>query len=306
MNIVSLLPNATEIVCAMGYGDHLVGCSHECDYPAWIANLPACTKSKVLPEGPSKTIDANVQNLVQQGLSVYEVDGDQLQKLQPDVIITQMQCELCAASPDDVHVAVEQYLNYQPKIVTLMPNTLQEVWEDFDKIGEGIGDPNASQRLKDNIEREMADIAEKASHIVANPRTAIIEWIDPLMFGGNWIPKLVEYAGGLNLFTKEGQHSPIQDFEALASANPDKIIVTPCGFDMTQTKAEMATLEQYKGWQQLDAVKNKEIYIADGHQYFNRSGPRLLESLKILGEILHPSYFDYGMKGKGWEPWYQS
>lgn len=302
MNIVSLLPNATEIVDQLGYGQHLVGSSHECDHPEWVQDLPACTQTKILPEGSSREIDANVQNLVQQGLSVYEVNGDLLKKLEPDIIITQMQCELCAASPEDVENAVSQYLDYQPQVVTLAPNNLQDVWEDFHKIGRALGDEAKSQELEDRIKTQMAHIAEKAAEIPGNPKVAMVEWIDPLMMGGNWIPKLVEYASGFNLFTREGEHSPMLNFEDLKEADPDKIIITPCGFDLKHTKEELPSLTEREDWQQLRAVKNKEVYLADGHQYFNRSGPRLLETLEILAEILHPNYFDFNHRKKAWEP----
>ncbi len=306
MKIVSLLPNATEILFAIGYGEHLVGRSHECDYPSSVTKLPTCTQTKVPPRGPGKTIHKNVQNLVNHGLSVYEVDGEKLNQLQPDIIITQMQCELCAASPDDVVKAVNDFLDYQPKVVTLAPNFLQDVWEDFQKIGDALGDEEAVTKLQNRLKEEMQQIAQKAIEIPEKPKVAMIEWIDPLMLAGNWIPKLVEYVGARNLFIKEGEHSPIIDFSSLVEANPEKIIVAPCGFDMNQTREEMPSLENYAFWQDLEAVKNKKVYISDGHQYFNRSGPRLLDSLKILAEIIHPETFHFNLEGSGWKKWYRN
>lgn len=303
MKIVSLLPNATEIVHALGYGHQLVGRSHECDYPEEVAQLPVCTKPKVLPDGPSKTIDANVQNLVQQGLSVYEVDGEQLKALQPDLIITQMQCELCAASPKDVDEAVSAHLDYQPRVVALSPNNLADVWEDVQRVGQAVGQENLAKALTDQIQAEMATIAQQAQIQDPHPRTALIEWIDPIMYAGNWMPRLVSQAGGVNLFTNEGEHSPMSSLASLQEAEPDKIVVIPCGFDMQQTIREMPTLTQSPLWGALKAVQNDEVYLADGHQYFNRPGPRLLNSLQILAEILHPGVFSFGYQAMGWQKW---
>ncbi len=301
MRIVSLLPNATEIVFALGYGHALVGRSHECDYPECVTTLPVCTQSKVLAEGPSKTIDANVQNLVQQGLSVYEVDGEQLQALQPDLIITQMQCELCAASPKDVTVAVSEYLDYEPEVLALAPNNLADVWEDMHRVSRAIGREGLSQTVVQNSKAEISNIHQEAKSKAVMPRTALIEWIDPLMYAGNWMPRLVTEAGGENLFTKEGEHSPMSDLKTLLEADPDKIIIIPCGFDMNHTIQELPNITANKQWGSLKAVKQNEIYIADGHQYFNRPGPRLLDSVKILAEILHPSLFNFGYQNTGWQ-----
>lgn len=303
MRIVSLLPNATEIVHALGYGHQLVGRSHECDYPAGVEELPVCTKPKVLPEGPSKTIDANVQNLVQQGLSVYEVNGEQLKALAPDLIITQMQCELCAASPKDVDEAVNAYLDYQPQVVALSPNYLEDVWQDIHRIGAALGQENMAEALTQQLKDEMAKIADQARAKAHQPKTALIEWIDPVMYAGNWMPRLVAEAGGINLFTSEGEHSPMSSLEALHEADPDKIVVIPCGFDMQQTIQEMPTLTESPDWSKLKAVQNDEIYLADGHQYFNRPGPRLLDTVRILAEILHPNEFSFGYHQQGWLKW---
>lgn len=304
MRIVSLLPNATEVVAALGAGDQLLGRSHECDHPEWVQQLPPCTRTKVVPEGTSHEIDQSVKNLVQQGLSVYEVDGAQLQNLQPDILITQMQCELCAASPDDVEKAVTEHLNYQPEITTLSPNNMKEVFQDFNRIAEALNIREKGEQLVQEVRDEMADIARKSGDISTKPRVAVVEWIDPLMFAGNWIPKLVEYAGGRNLFTFEGTHSPVHKFQDLFDADPDKLLVIPCGFDMNHTLHEMPQLTSKTGWDQLSAVQNGEVYLADGHQYFNRPGPRLVESLKIMAEICHPEQFDFGLKGEGYTPYY--
>ena len=301
MRIVSLLPNATEIVFALGYGHALVGRSHECDYPGGVTTLPVCTQPKVLPEGPSKTIDANVQNLVQQGLSVYEVDGEQLQRLQPDLIITQMQCELCAASPKDVNVAVSEYLDYQPEVLALAPNNLADVWEDMHRVSRAIGREAYCQTLVQNAYDEISHIHQEAKSNSGIPRTVLIEWIDPLMYAGNWMPRLVTEAGGENLFTREGEHSPMKDFQTLLEADPDKIIIIPCGFDMNHTIQELPNITAKDQWGSLKAVKQNEVYLADGHQYFNRPGPRLLDSVKILAEILHPGLFNFGYHTTGWQ-----
>ena len=206
--VVTLLASATEIVCALGYEDALVARSHECDYPASVTKLPACTESKIDTRKTSRDIDDQVKSIVEQGLSVYRVDGDLLKELQPDVIVTQTQCEVCAASPKDLDRAVRDWTGAEPRIVSLEPNALADVWTDIQNVAESLGAPDRGERLVAELQARMDAIEAQADQSDHRPSIACIEWIDPLMAAGNWMPELVGMAGGENVFGEAGRHSP--------------------------------------------------------------------------------------------------
>jgi iron complex transport system substrate-binding protein len=300
LRVVSLIASATEIVCALGARGELVARSHECDFPHDVEDLPALTRPKLDTKRDSLSIDRDVKRLLEQGLAVYEVDADRLKALKPDVIVTQDQCEVCAVSLADVERAVCTWTDQATRIVSLRPDSLADAFRDFRNVAAALGRPESGEALVSDIERRMAAIAQKARGLGRRPRIACVEWIEPLMAGGNWVPELVEMAGGENLFGEAGKHSPWMTWEALAAADPDVILVLPCGFDIPRTAAEMGPLLQRAGWADLKAVREGQVYLADGNQYFNRPGPRLAESLEILAEILHPQAFPFGWEGRGW------
>ena len=298
--IVTLLPSATEIVCALGFGSELVGRSHECDFPAGVGRLPALTEPKFKVEGTSAEIDERVKRIVGDALSVYRVDAARLRELKPDVIVTQSQCEVCAVSESEVESAVAEWLGERPKIVSLAPYALADVFEDMVRVGEALGDRRRGEDTVAKLRGRMDAIAEKAHAVKTRPTFACIEWIDPMMSAGNWMPELVAMAGGTNLFGKAGEHSPWMKFEELAGANPEVIMVSPCGFSMKRSREELPTLTGNPRWKELRAVRDGKVYLADGNQYFNRPGPRIVESLEILAEMLHPEIFKFGHEGSGW------
>jgi iron complex transport system substrate-binding protein len=300
-HIVTLLASATEIVCALGFENALVARSHECDYPVSVTTLPACTESKIDTQKPSREIDDQVKSIVEQGLSVYRVNGDLLQQLQPDVIVTQTQCEVCAASPKDLDRAVSDWTGAAPRIVSLEPNGLADVWTDIQNVAEALGAPDRGERLVAELKARMGAIKAEAGQSGHRPRVACIEWIDPLMAAGNWMPELVEMAGGENIFGEAGRHSPWMTLEDLCEADPEVILILPCGYDIKEARRNMPALTGQPEWPDLSAVTTSRVYIADGNQYFNRPGPRLAESLEILAELLHPELFDFGHQGIGWE-----
>jgi len=306
LRIVSLIPSATEIVAALGLTDAIVGRSHECDYPAEIQNLPVCTQPKFNPEGTSSEIHNRVTELLQNALSVYKVEIDTLEKLQPTHIITQAQCEVCACSLTEVEQAVSTLVNSQPEIISLQPNLLAEIWTDIGRVAAALGVDAQSTIALLQSRIDFITSKTQASSIVSRkqtlPKVACIEWIEPLMAAGNWIPELVAMAGGDSLFGIVGEHSPWLKWESLVEANPDAIIFMPCGFDLNRTRTEAMAIAQYTEWQDLQAVKTGKVYITDGNSYFNRPGPRLVDSLEILAEIIHPEIFDFGYRGKGWQP----
>jgi iron complex transport system substrate-binding protein len=299
--IVSLIASSTEIVCALGCEDWLVGRSHECDFPESVKRLPICTATKFVTDGTSYEIDQRVKAILQEGLSVYRVDAAKLNQLRPDIIITQTQCEVCAVSLRDVEAAVCELIDSMPQIVSLQPNALADVWADIMRVAEALGVHERGRTLAQQLLQRMAAIAEAAQTLPNRPSVACIEWIEPLMAAGNWMPELVQMAGGINLFGEAGKHSPWMTWEQFCEKDPDIILVLPCGFDISRTRQEMPVLMQKPEWPQLQAVRNRRVFLADGNQYFNRPGPRLVESLEILAEILHPEIFSFGHTKTGWQ-----
>jgi iron complex transport system substrate-binding protein len=298
--VVSLIASATEIVCALGARDLLVGRSHECDFPAEVKRLPSLTEPKFPVTGTSYDIDARVKAILQEGLSVYRVDAKKLEALRPDVIVTQDHCEVCAVSLKDVEAALHTWSGRRVEIVSLKPDSLGDIWEDIAKVARALGRERQGDGLVKQLKARMASIEKKSKAARTRPRSALIEWIDPLMAAGNWMPELVEMSGAENLFGAKGQPSPWLDWDQIVIADPDVVLVHPCGFDMPRTLEEMPLLERRRGWRELKAVQCGAIFVTDGNQYLNRPGPRIVESLEILAEILHPELFPRRYEGKGW------
>ncbi len=298
LRLVSLLPSATEIVTCLGLTDSLVGISHECDYPPEIKNRPVCTSARLNSNRSSGEIHLEVDKLLQAALSIYEIKLDVLSQLQPTHIITQDQCDVCAVSFPAVQQAVARLTNSAPQIISLQPDTLTDVWADLQRVGETLGVDWRSvvTALQSRVRACQAQCNALTS---TPPRVACIEWTEPLMLAGNWIPELVAMAGGETIGGVSGQHSPRISWDELAAADPDTLIFMPCGFDLERTSAEVGPLTQHPAWQNLTAVKRGRVYLTDGNAYFNRPGPRLVDSLEILAEILHPQC-NYGYKERGW------
>jgi len=300
--VVSLLPSSTEIVHALGLSERLVGRSHECDHPPELAQLPVLTEPKLDAEAPSAEIDARVKQLVSEGLSIYRVDAEALRRVEPTVILTQTQCEVCAASASDVEAALAGWVGHRPRVVSLEPKTLGDVWQDMQRVADALGEPARGSELAAALADRVTATAERSQRIRARPSVACIEWLDPLMVAGNWVPELVTLAGGRNLLGRSGAHSPWLELAELTAADPDVIVALPCGFDLARTRAELPPLAGHPEWQALRAVREDRVYLTDGNQYFNRPGPRLVDSLEILAEILHPGEFAPAHRGTGWEP----
>jgi iron complex transport system substrate-binding protein len=302
IRIVSLIPSATEIVANLGLSKYIVGRSHECDYPPEITNLPVCTEARLDSNASSGLIDKEVNSILQSALSIYKIKTDVLEKLQPTHILTQDQCDVCAVSLPDVEKAVSQLTQSSPQIISLHPNTLADVWADITRVGQIFGVD--SVKILENLEARVKICTSKIQglSVTEMPTVSCIEWTDPLMSAGNWIPELVNLAGGQNSFSCAGKPSAHLDWETLVATNPDVIIFMPCGFDLQRTQKEAKLLTQRPDWEELHAVKAGRVYVTDGNAYFNRPGPRLADSVEILAEILHPDIFQYGYKGIGWEP----
>lgn len=301
LRIVSLLPSATEIVAALGLCSAIVGRSHECDYPPEILDKPVCTEAQLNSEKSSAEIDADVLNLVQKALSIYKIKTDVLEQLKPTHIVTQDQCDVCAVNFADVEKAVTELTKSQPQIISLQPNVLNDVWTDIQRVATTL--QVESQNLLKQLQTRVAACQQKTQKLPksSRPTVATIEWTDPLMAAGNWIPELVELAGGQSLFGIVGQHSPYIEWEALVKADPEVIIIMPCGFNLERTRQETMPLIQNPDWSSLHAVRTGKVFITDGNSYFNRPGLRLVDSLEILAEILHPNMFNFGYRNTAWE-----
>lgn len=299
MRIVSLLPSATEIICELGFEDQLVGRSHECDQPNSIQHLPVLTNSSVKNNGKSSKIDQGIKSLLKNGLSIFTVNAEKLAEINPDIVFTQDHCEVCAVALHDVKSAVEEYCGTDTEVVSLSPTNLSEIYESIKTIGQTLH----SQKKADQLILELQDRMDIIrSTVIGEPvkRVACLEWIEPLMTAGNWVPELLEIAGGEYLLSDPGQHSPWIDWNDVVRENPDVILLMPCGYDIEQTQNEMHLLTQKEQWSSLKAVQNNEVYILDGNRYFNRPGTTIFESARILGEILHPNLFKPIHRKKGW------
>ena len=297
--VLSLLSSTTEIIYALGCGDRLVGRSHECDYPEEVSELPICTIPKFNVEGTSREVDDEVKSLVQSALSIYYINEKLLKELKPDIIFTQSQCEVCAVSVSDVENALKNITGLSSRVISVEPNSVEDIFNDILTIAEILNVRKKGKELVESIKAKI-DNTEKIVYQKSSPSVAAIEWIDPLMAAGNWVPQLIKVAGGKNLFGEAGKHSPWMKYNDLLEQDPEIIIVMPCGYDIKKSLIEIKTLESKKGWGSLKAVRNRNVYITDGNQFFNRPGPRIIESLEILLEIIHSDFSESKHIDSGW------
>ncbi len=307
MRIVSLLPSATELVYALGAGDYLVGRSHECDFPPEVQAKPACTR-------PSKQKDlTDPDRFVENLLSIYEIDLELLKALQPDVIITQTLCAQCAVTLEQVQQAVNQVFETQPLILAMEGQTLEGIFEDFEKVSEGLAQRASSslaQKIKNNAQKLLQQLKKEMDAYSSSdgnpPKVIFIEWLDPLMVAGHWIPQLIEKAGGEPLLTKAGEKSRIFPWNKVVEADPDVVVIAPCGYSLEQTAETVnkIQLHQHPDFRTLRAFMSKQVYLADGNAYFNRPGPRIVKSIGILAEILQPQRFKPTLLGKAWAQYF--
>lgn len=309
--VASLISSSTEIVCALGLRERLVARSHECDHPPEVLALPQVTRPRLDASLSSAEIDRQVREAPRQALSIYDVDGERLRALAPEVVLTQVQCDVCAPSLRDVEAALEGWGpgGGRPRVVSLAPYALADVWEDVRRVAGALGEPARGERLVADLQARMARAGARADAALARaggrrPRVALIEWLDPLMTAGNWMPELCARAGGECLFGRAGVHSPHLAWSELVAADPDVVVLLPCGFDLARTRAEAAALARRPEWRALRAVRAGRAVVCDGNAYFNRPGPRLVESLEALVEVLFPGDpdADLGLRGRAWEP----
>ena len=290
MKIATLLPSATEIVCRLGFESNLVGVSHECDYPPGVERLPRLTRTRIDSHAPSSEIHASVEQWVREALGVYELDLDLLRALEPDCIITQSLCDVCAVPLNQVVQACREVLHREVTLVNLTPACLDDVWRDVERVAAALKAPEAGREFRREVECRVNAIRERLDH-GSGPSVLAIEWIDPVYIGGLWMPDLIRICGGRALLAESGQRAPVVSCEQLEAIDPDVVLVKPCGFKLDQLVPEMDTLKRALPWRNWKATRDQRWYIADGNAFFNRPGPRLLDSLELLAYCMAPETF---------------
>lgn len=298
--IISLLPSGTEIVAALGMLDQLVGRSHECDYPPEVERLPICCRPRIDISLPGADIDRQVKDRVHAGLSIFEVDLPLLRKLHPDVILTQTQCDVCAVTPQDLEAALT-HADHGPSVIDLRPQQLEQLFGDIHVVSMALHAADRGHQLVVGLRGGFEILRNQTVKARHKPTVACLEWFEPLMTAGNWIPELVEVAGGKSVGAEPGQHSPWFDWNQLVAADPEVLVLMPCGWGIPRVRAELPSLTSDSRWSRLSAVRAGRVFLTDGHQFFNRPGPRLLESAQILAEIFHPAACAFGHRGRNWE-----
>ena len=293
MRIVSLLPAATEWVCVFGGAENLVGRSHECEYPEHIRDVPVVTAPSYDAEGDSAAIDDAVQGQLREGLSLYEVDLERLRALEPDLIVTQDQCEVCAVSLPELEERLGNWTRSAPEIVSMRPQTLKDVLDEALRLARAMDALDAGMEVIANLETGLRVLREeigvdRSTNPQSLPSVACVEWLEPLMIAGHWMPDVAEMAGGRAVLGTVGEPTQTVEWVDLRDADPDTLALMPCGFTIEETRRDLHYLTDRPGWDDLSAVQNERVALLDGNAYFNRPGPRLYRAIEVLASVLHP------------------
>ena len=301
MRICSLLPSTTEIVCALGMETSLVGKTHECDYPPEVDHVQVVTKSLIdHTESTSYEIDRHISDAMHSGSGIYAIDDSALAEINPDLILTQELCEVCAVSYSQVEVSVRK-LEGDVDVISLEPTTLDGILETIVEIGDAAGAPLEAGKLSDSLRKRIDRVSEMTSSSSYNPKVLSLEWLDPPFCGGHWIPEMVGYAGGVEAISLRGSPSREIKWEEAVATSPDLVILMVCGFDLEKTAAEFQSLSKNKNWgSDFWGTFKGETYIVDGSSYFSRPGPRIVDGLEILAEIIQPEIFPRTRSNSDW------
>ena len=290
MKVVSLLPSATEIISRLGLEKNLVGVSHECDFPASVVSLPNLTSSSINTELSSSNIHKSVMEVMKNAVSVYALDLELLTSLKPDFIITQDLCDVCAVSFEQVEQACQEVLDQNTRIISLKPKMLGDIWDDVQNVADQLSVNEKGREFHEEKESRIKAIQTRRRDATA-PKVLTIEWIDPIYIGGMWLPEMITIVGGQVCIAESGQPAPVVNREDLEKIEPDVVVIKPCGYKLEQTLKELELLKK----QLPDWRKSPRIYLVDGNSYFNRPGPRILDSLEILAYCTYPDlYLDFG------------
>ena len=287
MRVVSLLPSATEVVYALGVEP--VGVSHECDYPPAANEQPAVNRSRVDPDTTSAEIDRQVQDAEESG-GVYEIDRETLAELDPDLVISQGICDVCAVDEVRVREAVEG-LGLDCEVLTTDPHSLADVFADIERVGAALDREDRAAELVADLQARIDRVEERVRGL-DRPRTLVCDWLDPVMVAGHWVPGMVDIAGGAYGMAERGARSRPREWADVRAYDPEVLVAGPCGFGLDQTIRDLPALTDREGWDDLTAVREGRVYVVDGHHYVNRPGPRLVDTLEFLGWCLHPDAFD--------------
>ena len=290
LRIACLLPSATEICFALGLGDWLVGVSHECDFPPEARSKPVLTAPKIDAHVSSAEIDRQVNSLVSQGLSLYRIDERLLRELRPDLILTQDVCHVCAVPFSEVREATRRLLGTEADILSLSPRTLKDVFEDIGRVGSATGTDVAARGLVTSLEERLESLRVETSKL-RHPRVLVLEWLDPPMAASHWTPELIRIAGGHPILGRDAEPSRPTGWQRIRDEAPEVVLVAPCGFPVKQSLREMGELFKRPGFAQTPAAQQGQLAVVDGSSYFNRSGPRLVESAEIAALVIHPEHF---------------
>ena len=292
MKIVSLLPSATEILCALGLEEHLVGVTHECDYPPSVKNLPKVTRTLIPHNASSAEIDALVRERLKTQIALYSLDMTTLERLGPDLLVTQALCDVCAVAEAEVQEAACR-LPGHPRVINLEPKSREDEFETLLAVGQATGTETKARQVVDGLRRRVRTVEERTCLVPAasRPRVAFVEWIDPLFSGGHWNPTLVALAGGVDVLGAVGKPSRTLPWQQVVESKPDVLFIACCGFEIERTREDIPLMQQLLGWHDLPCVREDRVYVADGNAYFSRPGPRLVDSLEMLAFALHPGLF---------------
>ena len=292
MRICSFLPSATEIIYLLGLGDSLQAVSHECDFPADALRKPKVVRSRFDSDSlSSQEIDRVVTDMMTRGENIYEVDAVALADARPDLVITQQLCEVCAVSFEDVQQAVAA-LSPVPTVLSLDPHSIDDVLDSITRVGESASVQSAAAGVVADLRARIESVRQTLQSVAASPTVACIEWLDPVIAAGHWVPEVVETAGGIDALVRPGSPSTRIDFNQLTEADPDVLVLMPCGMDVARARSEFDALPDHTGWRRLSAFKNGRAYAVDSGALFSRSGPRLVDGIGLLARILHPDLFD--------------
>jgi iron complex transport system substrate-binding protein len=287
MRIVSLLPSATEILFALGLDAEVVGVSYDCDFPSQVSHLRVVVDSRIPPALPSREIDRQVREYVERGESLYIVNADALRELAPDLVVTQDLCLVCAASPDDLGAVLSNF-EKRPRVLSLNPRTLGDVWDDISRVARETSRGNAANRLLAGIEQRLHALKLQVEKISRRPRVAFLEWLDPFYVGGHWVPEMIALAGGQDVFGQVGAPSFRVELKDIVAVAPDIIVVAPCGYDAEQARKEYCAMTLGSEWEAIPAVRDGRIYAFEANAYASRPGPRLVTGVEALAKIFHP------------------
>ncbi len=295
MRICSFLPAATEILFALGLGDQIVGVTHECDYPPEAKDRSVVVHGRInVNDTTSAGIDRQVREAVASGQGLYRLDAAALATAAPDIIVTQALCDVCAL---DYHAVVDaaHSLPHSPKIISLNPHSLHDVIDDIARIAKATGREREAEAFVRHLRSRIAAVSRHAAQAVSRPRVACIDWFDPLYTAGHWVPEMVALAGGHDVLGQPQKPSAKFEWQQLVEHDPEILVLMACGFDLSRTRSEAPRLKRFVGWDESLAVRTGNVFAVDGNSFFSRPGPRLVEGVEILAQIIHPELFSWQM-----------